>query len=132
MSPALKGLRQACGAFPISRFHQFHAAVPSPAKKIRQTRIIGVNLAVIAVVLAAAAMTPRDGQALVLVAPWSEPGRVLEVIAEAGGTIMNGTGAPYAAIAYSGEPYFTYRLFSSGAVLVLDGSLAFLCRSTPQ
>ncbi|MBU4529790.1 MAG: hypothetical protein KUA43_08940 [Hoeflea sp.] len=103
-----------------------------PGRKFRQARIIGVNLAVIAVVLAAAAMTPRDGQALVLVAPWSEPGRVLEVIAEAGGSIMNGTGTPYAAIAYSSEPYFTYRLFSSGAVLVLDGSLAFLCRSTPQ
>jgi hypothetical protein len=43
---------------------------------------------------------------------------------------MNGTGAPYAAIAHSNEPWFAFRLFKSGAMLVLDGSLAFFCRST--
>ncbi|KGF69073.1 hypothetical protein LL06_12720 [Hoeflea sp. BAL378] len=98
----------------------------------RQVRIVGINLAVILIVLSAAAMTPRDGRALVFVSPWSEPGRVVEVIAQAGGSILNGTGAPYAAIAHSSEPFFTYRLFKSGAVLVLDGSLAFLCRSSPS
>ena len=103
-----------------------------PGGNHRQVTIVGINLAVIAVVLLAAAMTPRNGQALVLVSPWSPPGRVMDVIAEAGGSIINGTGTPYAAVAYSSEPYFTYRLFRSGAVLVLDGSLAFLCRSKPQ
>ena len=43
---------------------------------------------------------------------------------------MNGTGTPYAAIAYSDQPGFALRLFQSGAMLVLDGSLAFFCRST--
>lgn len=98
----------------------------------RQCRIVGINLAVIIVVLSAAAIVPRNGQALVMVAPWSEPGRVVDVIADAGGSIMNGTGAPYAAIAYSDEPGFAFRLFKSGAMLVLDGSLAFFCRSTPS
>ena len=88
-----------------------------------------MNLAVIVFVLAAAAIVPRNGRALVLVAPGSDPGRGIEVIAEAGGTVVNGTGSPYAAIGYSDDPGFAFRLFTSGALLVLDGSLAFFCRS---
>jgi len=103
---------------------------PPPSSLLRQYRIVGINLAVILVVLSAAAIVPRNGQALVIVSPWSDPGRVINVIADAGGSIMNGTGAPYAAIAHSDEPGFAFRLFRSGAMLVLDGSLAFFCRST--
>lgn len=91
-----------------------------------------MNLAVIVVVLCAAAIVPRHGQALVIVPPWSEPGRVIDVISDAGGSVMNGTGSPYAAIAHSDEPWFAFRLFRSGAMLVLDGSLAFFCRSISQ
>jgi hypothetical protein len=101
-----------------------------PSDLFRQCRIIGINLVVITVVLSAAAIVPRNGQALVIVAPWSEPGRVIDVIADADGSIINGTGASYAAIAHSDEPGFALRLFRSGAMLVLDGSLAFFCRST--
>jgi len=97
---------------------------------LRQARIIGINLAVILVVLSAAAIVPRNGQALVIVSPWSDPGRAIRVISDSGGSVMNGTGSTNAAIAYSDEPGFTLRLFKSGAMLVLDGSLAFFCRST--
>ena len=105
---------------------------PTPPSRnlFRQCRIVGINLAVIVSVLTAAAVVPRNGQALVIVSPWSEPGRVVNVIADAGGSIMNGTGSPYAAIAHSDEPGFAFRLFRSGAMLVLDGSLAFFCRRT--
>ncbi|MCC0035947.1 MAG: hypothetical protein H6887_11890 [Hoeflea sp.] len=105
-------------------------STPDSGNTLRQYRIVGLNLAVILVVLSAAAIVPRNGQALVIVYPWSDPGRVIEVIADAGGSVMNGTGAPYAAIAHSDEPGFAFRLFKSGAMLVLDGSLAFFCRST--
>lgn len=105
-------------------------SAPDSGNKLRQYRIVGMNLAVIVVVLSAAAIVPRNGQALVIVPPWSDPGRVVDVIADAGGSVMNGTGAPYAAIAHSDEPGFVFRLFKSGAMLVLDGSLAFFCRST--
>ena len=105
-------------------------SAPDSGNKLRQYRIVGMNLAVIVVVLSAAAIVPRNGQALVIVPPWSDPGRVVDVIADAGGSVMNGTGAPYAAIAHSDEPGFAFRLFKSGAMLVLDGSLAFFCRST--
>ncbi|GAB5463866.1 hypothetical protein [Hoeflea alexandrii] len=105
-------------------------ATPAFSKTLSQYRIVGINLAVILFVLSAAAIVPRNGQALVIVAPWSDPGRVIDVIGRAGGSVMNGTGAPYAAIAYSDDPGFTLRLFKSGAMLVLDGSLAFFCRST--
>ncbi|MCZ4288570.1 hypothetical protein [Hoeflea alexandrii] len=104
-------------------------SAPDSGNTFRQCRIVGMNLAVILVVLSAAAIVPRNGKALVIVSPWSDPGRVIEVIADAGGSVMNGTGAPYAAIAHSDEPGFAFRLFKSGAMLVLDGSLAFFCRS---
>ena len=103
---------------------------PQSGNLLKQCGIVGINLAVILVVLSAAAIVPRNGQALVIVSPWSEPERVVDVIADAGGSVMNGTGSPYAAIAYSDEPGFAFRLFKSGAMLVLDGSLAFFCRST--
>lgn len=102
---------------------------PLSVSRSRTSRIVGANLAVILTVLSAAAMTPRNGQALVLVAPWSDPARVIEVVARAEGSILNGTGAPYAAIAHSDKPGFFFRLFKSGAILVLDGSLASFCRS---
>lgn len=111
-------------------FQFMQQSTPPISKKLGQYRIVGINLAVILVVLSAAAIVPRNGQALVFVSPWSEPGRVIDVIAGAGGSVMNGTGAPYAAIAYSDEPGFAFRLFKSGAMLVVDGSLAFFCRST--
>jgi hypothetical protein len=119
--------------FPLGNTFRFmQQASPSSASKARQYGIVGVNLGVIALVLTAAAVVPRNGKALVLVAPWSEPERIVEVIGDAGGSYLNGTGAPYAAIAHSDEPGFAYRLFKSGAFLVLDGSLAFFCRSTPS
>ena len=105
-------------------------STPPTSHRFRQCRIVGLNLAVVLTVLSAAAIVPRNGKALVFVAPWSEPGRVISVIAGAGGAVMNGTGTPYAAIAYSDQPGFALRLFQSGAMLVLDGSLAFFCRST--
>ncbi|MEQ8479096.1 MAG: hypothetical protein RIC18_00460 [Hoeflea sp.] len=89
------------------------------------------NLAVIMVVLTAAAVIPRGDRALVFVPPWSPDNRIADVIGAAGGSVINGTGMPYAAIAQSDNPDFVVRLFSSGALLVLDGSLAYFCRSTP-
>jgi hypothetical protein len=103
----------------------------SPVDRTSSFRMIALNLAVILVVLTAAAVVPRGGKALVFVAPWSEPDRVLEVIRSAGGSLLNGTGVPYAAIAQSDQPDFALRLFKSGAFFVLDGSLAYFCRSTP-
>jgi hypothetical protein len=105
--------------------------VPPSPSLFRQCRIVGANLAVILIVLSAAAIIPRNGKALVFVPPWSEPGHVIAVIAKAGGSVLNGTGASYAVIAHSDQSGFAYRLFKSGAVLVLDGSLAFFCRSIP-
>lgn len=107
-------------------------STPPPSNRFRQCRIVGINLAVIGFVLSAAAIAPRNGQALVIVSPWSDPSRVVDVISQAGGSVVNGTGTPYAAIAHSNEPGFAFRLFKSGAMLVLDGSLAFFCRSTPS
>ena len=132
MISACKRLHEAClAAYRQTTFDSMQQASPSSTFS-RQCRIIGINLAVIIVVLSAAAIVPRNGQALVMVSPWSEPGHVVNVIANAGGSIINGTGAPYAAIAYSDQPGFAFRLFKSGAMLVLDGSLAFFCRSTPS
>lgn len=104
----------------------------SPADRTNSFGIVALNLAIILVVLTAAAVVPRGEKALVFVAPWSEPDRVLEVIQSAGGSLLNGTGAPYAAIAQSDQPDFALRLFKSGALFVLDGSLAYFCRSTPS
>lgn len=105
--------------------------VPNTISVRRSFGIVMANLAVIMVVLTAAAVIPRGDRALVFVAPWSPEDRIVDVIGSAGGSVINGTGMPYAAIAQSENPDFVFRLFSSGALLVLDGSLAYFCRSTP-
>lgn len=108
------------------------AQIDQPARlKHRGSGIVAVNLAIIMVVLTAAAVVPRGDRALVFVPPWSEPDRIVRVIGAAGGSILNGTGVSYAAIAQSDRPDFALRLFQSGALLVLDGSLAYFCRSNP-
>ena len=107
-----------------------HTDKPAPLRH-RTSVIVAVNLAIILVVQTAAAVVPRGDRALVFVPPWSEPGRIAEVIGAAGGSIINGTGVPYAAIAQSDSPGFALQLFRSGALLVVDGSLAYFCRSNP-
>lgn len=104
---------------------------PSVSLPGRGLAAIGLNLCIILVVLAAAAIVPTSGRALVIVPPWSDPARVTQVIRDAGGSYVNGTGAAYAAIAQSDTSGFALKLFRSGALLVLDGRLASFCRSTP-
>jgi hypothetical protein len=62
-----------------------------------------------------------------MVAPWSEPGRIMNVITQAGGSLVNGGALDWIVIAEGGDTGFAARLIEAGAMMVLDGRLAQSC-----
>ena len=72
-------------------------------------------------------MAPTGSRLVVFVAPWSEPGRMMDVITQAGGRLVNGGGADWIVIAEGQASGFAGRLWNSGAILVIDGRLAEAC-----
>lgn len=95
-------------------------------------RIVGLNLAVIALVLLAGMIVPRNGRALVMVSPFAPAGLVSEVIAEAGGTYFAATRFDNMAVAQFENSNFVFRLISAGAILIMDGNLASACISESE
>lgn len=95
-------------------------------------RIVGLNLAVIALVLLAGLIVPRNGRALVVVSPFASAGLVSEVIADAGGTYFAATRFDNMAVAQFENSDFIIRLLSAGAILILDGNLASACISESE
>lgn len=92
-----------------------------------QRRLIVVNLiAALVVVLAIAAM-PTGSRVVVVAPPWSPPERVISIIANAGGTLVNGGRRPWLAVAEGSSPDFINRLFAAGALFILNGRLAPAC-----
>lgn len=92
-----------------------------------QRRILAANLVAAAVIVAAIAVVPTGSRVVVVAPPWSEPDRVVSIIADAGGTLVNGGRSQWLAVADSTSPEFVNRLFAAGALLILDGRLAAAC-----
>ncbi|GAB4363919.1 MAG: hypothetical protein Kow0026_28700 [Oricola sp.] len=94
-----------------------------------QRRILAANLAAALMVVVAIAAVPTGSRVVVIAPPWSKPDRVISIIADAGGTLVNGGRVSWLAVADGTSPDFINRLFAAGAMLVLDGRLAAACIS---
>ena len=92
-----------------------------------QRRLIAVNLIAALVVVLAIAAVPTGNRVVVVAPPWSPPERVIAIIANAGGTLVNGGRRPWLAIAEGSSPDFVNRLFAAGALFILNGRLAPAC-----
>jgi hypothetical protein len=92
-----------------------------------QRRILALNLAAAICVVAGIAIVPTGSRVVVIAPPWSGPERVISIIAHAGGTLVDGGRSPWLAVAEGSSPDFINRLFSAGALLILDGRLAAAC-----
>ncbi|WP_188909013.1 hypothetical protein [Aureimonas endophytica] len=82
-----------------------------------------INLAISGAVSLGIAVVPHSLRIAVVVAPWSPPRHVLDVIADAGGKVVRSSQVPWVALSEGMSPGYVQRLFSAGAVLVFDGSL---------
>lgn len=86
-----------------------------------------LNVAAVVGTLIALAIAPTGSRLVVIAAPWSEPGRITDIVMQAGGSLVNGGTREWIVIAEGEEPGFASRLMAQGAVLVLDGRLAEAC-----
>jgi hypothetical protein len=102
--------------------------IPSTNRQSRyQRRILAANLLAALIVVVAIAAVPTGSRVVVVAPPWSKPDRVISIIADAGGTLVNGGRTSWLAVADSPSPDFVNRLFAAGALLILDGRLAAAC-----
>ncbi len=97
-------------------------------------RAIVLNAVLIGSILGIAALSPAAGHpVLVAVAPWAAEGDVERVIARAGGQILDGTSADFAAYAASNDAAFVQQLYRNGARAVIGiGGLAGCLSSTKE
>ena len=92
-----------------------------------KTALIAVNALAVAGVVAGVAVAPTGTRMVVIAPPWSEPGRIMQIVASAGGSLVDGGARDWIVLAESGERGFAARLFTAGALLVLDGRLGRSC-----
>jgi hypothetical protein len=92
-----------------------------------KTALIAVNALAVAGVVAGVAVAPTGTRMVVIAPPWSEPGRIMQIVASAGGSLVDGGARDWIVLAESGERGFAARLFAAGALLVLDGRLGRSC-----
>jgi hypothetical protein len=96
-----------------------------------KTRLVAVLLALnvlgVAGAVAGVAAAPTGTRMVVIAPPWSEPGRIMEIVAAAGGSLVDGGARDWIVLAESGERGFAARLIAAGALIVLDGRLGKAC-----
>jgi hypothetical protein len=102
-------------------------SLPTQHKSRLQQRILALNIAAALIVVVAIAAVPTGSRVVVVAPPWSAPERVISIIAEAGGTLVNGGRGQWLAVAEGQSPDFVSRLFSAGALFVFDGKLSAAC-----
>lgn len=99
-----------------------HSGRPARARSL-----VLVNIAVIASTFAAIAVAPTGDRLVVFVPPWSTPGRIMEIVGDAGGTLVNGGATDWIVVAEGNGHGFAGRLMAAGAMFVLDGRLGGAC-----
>lgn len=103
-----------------------HAAA-RPDRSRWKSALIALNVVAAAGTLLALAVAPTGTRMVVVAAPWSEPGRMMDIVTQAGGSLVNGGALDWIVVAEGHERGFAARLMAAGAVLVLDGRLAEAC-----
>jgi hypothetical protein len=89
---------------------------------------VAANGALIFAVLASVALVPgRLDDVAVVVPPYSDAARVLQVIAAADGRVVRLGRLPWIAVAHSPDPEFVARLRAAGALFVLNPQLLGGC-----
>lgn len=105
----------------------FSATQSAKQNRPRGAAIIAFNVVAVLAVFTAIAAVPTGSRVVVVAPPWHPPERVLAIVAEAGGTLVNGGRASWLTVAEGSSPDFVNRLFKAGAMFILDGKLAAAC-----
>lgn len=96
--------------------------------KSKKMRIImGVNIFICVCVLLVPILMPKNDRVAVILPPWADSARIMQVISDAGGELINGGRRDWIAVATSQSTDFVSKLYKAGAVMVIDGSIAAAC-----
>lgn len=101
--------------------------MPTIGKARFLAALIALNVLGVAGAVAGVAVAPTGTRMVVIAPPWSEPGRIMQIVAAAGGSLVDGGARDWIVLAESGERGFAARLFAAGALFVLDGRLGRSC-----
>lgn len=80
-------------------------------------------------VVAATVAMPKSSRLVVIAKPGASLSDTMRIVTRSGGTLVAVGGRSWIVVAEAGGSGFAQRLFSNGAVLVLDGAMALLCSS---
>lgn len=95
------------------------------AKALSHSILFGV---VIIIMSAMIAFVPRKDQSIaVIVPPWSDTNKIIEVIGKAGGVIKTQDQIGWVAISQNNNPDIVSRLYKAGALLVINASVVSAC-----
>lgn len=101
--------------------------LPSIARRRLIASLLALNGLGILGAVAGVAMAPTGTRMVVIASPWSEPGRVMQIVAAAGGALVDGGARDWIVLAEGADRGFAARLFAAGALVVLDGRLGKSC-----
>lgn len=80
-----------------------------------------------AVLMLVGVAMPRGQYVLVVGWPGTSEARMIQIVAAAGGSFVEGAGQSWLAVVHSDAPGLPGRLMSEGAMIVLDHALAVGC-----
>ncbi|MBL0371249.1 hypothetical protein JJB09_04335 [Rhizobium sp. KVB221] len=90
-------------------------------------KAIAITFVMFSTFLLAVLAWPRGEFVLVVGTPHADEAQMMDIIGRAGGTFVASGNLEWLAVAHSDRVGFAARLFSSGAMLVLDQSFASGC-----
>jgi hypothetical protein len=92
-------------------------------------RLVGAYFAFVLGILGLIELQPKPGgDAAIVTAPWSAPGRAALIAAAADGDFVSATRFSFVLIAHPRSAHFTATAYAKGAWLVFDAGLLAGCR----
>lgn len=90
-------------------------------------RIVFVAFVTFVVLMLVGVAIPRGQFVLVVGWPGTSEARMMQIVAAAGGSFVEGAGPDWLAVVHSDRPGLAARLIGQGAMVVLDHALAVGC-----
>lgn len=97
------------------------------SNEIKRNVLVAANLLAVAVAALGMTLVPRSERVAVVVAPWSPPVRIMDVVRQADGSLVGASRLSWVVVSEGKSAGFVQRLYAAGALLVLDGSFLSGC-----
>lgn len=97
------------------------------SSQLKRNALVALNLLAVSAAVAGMTLVPRGERVAVVVAPWSPPVRVFEIVQQADGSLVEESSLSWVVVSEGRSAGFVQRLYAAGALLVLDASFLGGC-----